>query len=67
MTNPSSLARSFSTFKVTNLFLGLSLGDVVAADLDPGLEEGLGELSDGQSHQVAGLLCDGVVGQGGLV
>lgn len=47
-------------------YLGLGLGDVVTADLDPGLEESLGHLVDVDAQQVGHLLSDGVVGKNGL-
>ena len=50
-----------------DLFLALGLGHVVSAHLDPGLEEGLGEVSHLDAKEVGHLLSHGVVRQGGLV
>ena len=38
-----------------DLLLGLGLGDIVAAHLDPGLEEGLGEIRHLDAQQVGHL------------
>ncbi len=53
--------------RASDLFLGLGLADVLAANLDPGLEESLGHLGDGDAEEVGNLLGDRVVGQGRLV
>ena len=50
-----------------DLLLGLGLGHVVAANLDSGLEEGLGEVGDLDAEQMRDLLGHGVVGERGLV
>ena len=47
-------------------YLRLGLGDVVTADLDPGLEEGLHHLLDVDAQQVGDLLGDCVVRKNGL-
>lgn len=49
------------------MFLGLRLGDELAADLDARRQECLGHVSDSQAQQVSDLLRNCVVGQGGLI
>ena len=48
-------------------YLCLRLGDEVPSNLDPGPEEGLGEVVDVDPEEVGDLLRDGVVRQDGLV
>lgn len=50
-----------------DLLLGLGLGDVVPAHLDPGPEEGLDHLVDVDAEEVCHLLGHGVVGQDRLI
>lgn len=56
-----------TSLHLTYLFLGLGLGDEVASDLDPGLEEGFGHLGDGKAQKMCYLLSYRVVRERRLV
>lgn len=60
-------SRHLTSFVAIYLFFGLTLRDEIPSDLDPGLEEGLGHIRDGQTQQVCDFLGHRVVGQRGLV